>query len=141
MPHITKFRGPNGSTLYFNDSVTGPGRWEAASNKADVTLIAIPHIIEDEDTRTERVEFGFKIGWTTFGHQEPAVAAAYGNSIAKIAEDAEYFMGIIARTDAVFTPDRARDLLSQAGDDADSLDQVMSWDDVADALRVIADQD
>ena len=50
-------------------------------------------------------------------------------------------MGIIARTDAVFTPERARDLLSQAGDDAASLDQVMGWDDVADALRVIADQD
>lgn len=141
MPHITKFRGPNGSTLYFNDSVTGPGRWEAASNKADVTLIAIPHIIEDEDTRTERVEFGFKIGWTTFGHQEPAVAAAYGNSIAKIAEDAEYFMGIIARTDAVFTPDRARELLNQADGEPDLLRHIMGWDDVADALRVIADQD
>lgn len=141
MPHITKFRGPNGSTLYFNDSVTGPGRWKAASNKADVTLIAIPHIIEDEDTRTERVEFGFKIGWTTFGHQEPAVAAAYGNSIAKIAEDAEYFMGIIARTDAAFTPERARELLNQADGEPDLLRHIMSWDDVADALRVIADHD
>lgn len=141
MPHATKFRGPNGSTLYFNDSVTGPGRWEAASNKADVTLIAIPHIIEDEENHTERVEFGFKIGWTTFGHQEPAVAAAYGNSIAEIAEDAEYFAGIIARTDAAFTPERARELLAQTGDNAGSLEQVMNWDDVADALRAIAEQD
>lgn len=141
MSHITKFRGPNGSTLYFNDSVTGPGRWKAASNKADVTLIAIPHIIEDEENHTERVEFGFKIGWTTFGHQEPAVAAAYGNSIAKIAEDADYFMGIIARTDAAFTPDRARELLDQADGDTELLRHVMDWDDVADALRVIADQD
>ena len=141
MPRITKFHGPNGSTLYLDNSTTGPGRWEAASDNDTVTLAVEPRIIGDEVTRSESVEFGFKIGWSTFGDQEPAVAAAYGNSIAKIAEDAEYFMGVIARTDAAFTPERARDLLVQAGDDASSLDQVMSWDDVADALRVIADQD
>lgn len=141
MPRITKFRGPNGSTLYLDDSVTGPGRWEAASDNDYITLTVVPEIIADEATRTERVEFGFKIGWSSIGGQEPGVANAYGDAIINVAEDAEYFMGIIARTDAAFTPDRARFLLSQAGDDASSLEQVMGWDDVADALRVIAEQD
>lgn len=141
MPNATKFRGPNGSTLYLDASTTGPGRWETASNDDTITLNVVPNIIGDEDTRTERVEFGFKIGWASFGAQEPAVAAAYGNTIAKIAADADYFADIIARTDAAFTPERARDLLDQAGDDAGALAQVMDWDDVADALRVIAGQD
>ena len=141
MPRITKFRGPNGSTLYLDDSVTGPGRWEAASDNDYITLTVVPEIIADEATRTERVEFGFKIGWTTFGDQEPAAAAAYGDTIAKIAADADYFADIISRTDAAFTPERARDLLDKAGDDTSALAQVMDWDDVADALRVIAGQD
>lgn len=141
MPNATKFRGPNGSTLYFDASTTGPGRWETASNDDTITLNVVPNIIADEDTRTERVEFGFKIGWSTFGDQPPAAAAAYGDTIAKIADDADYFADIIARTDAAITPERARDLLDTAGDDAGALAQVMDWDDVADALRVIAGQD
>lgn len=141
MPNATKFRGPNGSTLYFDASTTGPSRWAAASNDDTVTLAVVPNIVADEDTRTERVEFGFKIGWTTFGDQEPAAAAAYGDTIAKIAADADYFADIISRTDAAFTPERARDLLDKAGDDTSALAQVMDWDDVADALRVIAGQD
>lgn len=141
MPHITKFRGPNGSTLYFDASTTGPGRWKAASNDDTVTLAVDPRIIGDEATRTERVEFGFKIGWTTFGDQKPDIAAAYGYKLAKVAADAEYFAGIIARTDAVFAPDRARELLNQADGEPDLLRHIMDWDDVADALRVIADQD
>lgn len=141
MPRTTKFRGPNGSTLYFDTSTTGPGRWAAASNDDTVTLTVVPDIISDEDTRTERVEFGFKIGWTTFGDQDPATATAYADTIAKVATDADYFADIIARTDAVFTPQHARDLLDLAGDNPVALAQVMDWDDVADALRVIASQD
>lgn len=141
MPQTTKFRGPNGSTLYFDASTTGPSRWAAASNHDTITLAVVPNIVADEDTRTERVEFGFKIGWSTFGDQEPAAAAAYGNTIAKVAADADYFADIIARTDAAITPERARDLLDQTGNNPAALAQVMDWDDVADALRVIAGQD
>ena len=140
MPRATKFRGPNGSTLYLDASTTGPGRWAAASNDDTVTLTVVPDIISDEATRTERVEFGFKIGWSTFGDQDPATATSYADTIAKVAADADYFADIIARTDAVFTPQRARDLLDLAGDNPAALAQVMDWDDVADALRVIAGQ-
>lgn len=120
MPRITKFRGPNGSTLYLDNSTTGPGRWEAASENDAVTLAVVTNVTGDDDTRTERVEFGFKIGCSIFGDQESAVAAAYVDTIAKVAEDAEHFADIIARTDAAFTPERARFLFSQAGDDAET---------------------
>lgn len=141
MPRTTKFRGPNGSTLYFDSSTTGPSRWAAESNDDFVTLAVVTNIISDDDTRNERVELGFKIGCSIFGDQESAVAAAYVDKIAKVAEDARHFADIIARTDAVFTPERARFMFSQAGGDADSLEQFTGCDDVADAQRAIADQD
>lgn len=141
MPRITKFPGPNGSTLYLDSSTTGPSRWAAKSNDDFVTLAVVTNVTGDDDTRTERIEFGFKIGCSIFGAQESTVAAAYVDTIAKVAEDAEHFADIIARTDAAFTPERARILFSQDGDDADSLEQVMGCDDVEDALRAIADQD
>ena len=131
MRNATKFRGPNGSVLYLDASTTGPSRWAAEPNDDSITLNVEPRIIGDEDTRTERVEFGFKIGWTTFGDQEPAIAAAYADTIAKVAADAEYFSDIIACTDAAFAPDRARDLLRH----------VMGWGDATDALRTIAEHD